>query len=506
MSFYLDLSSLSKNVLIANRGEIAIRIARTCKKLDLKAFGIYSDADKNSLHIRQCERAVNIGGFTPSESYLNMDKIIKAAKELGCELIHPGYGFLAENSDFALLCKKEGLTFIGPSYEAMSITGDKARSRKVASKITSIVEGDEISSERDAIELAQKIGYPVILKAVHGGGGRGLRILRSLEDLREAFTASKNEAMVSFGSDRIYIEKYIENPRHVEVQILADDSKIIHLGERECSVQRRHQKLIEETPSPALTVEMRNRITETAIEIMKEMGYTNAGTVEFLFKDNKFYFMEVNARIQVEHPITEAITHVDIVEEQLRVALGNRLSIGQENVRPKGHAIECRINSEHPLSFVPSSGTITKFIVPNVEGIRIDTAIYTGYSIPVFYDSLIAKIISFANSRLEAIEKMKNSLMSFRISGIPSTIPFHISALNDARFVSGKYDTSFIDEMTSFSSKDGEIAAALLSFMPKRIEFLKNEAQCMNDDPWMVSRYDYIDIFNHHINVKRWII
>lgn len=500
------MSSLSKNVLIANRGEIAIRIARTCKKLDLKAFGIYSDADKNSFHIRQCERAVNIGGLTPSESYLDMDKIIKAAKELGCELIHPGYGFLAENSDFALLCKKEGLTFIGPTYEAMSITGDKARSRKVASKITSIVEGDEISSERDAIELAQKIGYPVILKAVHGGGGRGLRILRSLEDLREAFTASKNEAMVSFGSDRIYIEKYIENPRHVEVQILADDSKIIHLGERECSVQRRHQKLIEETPSPALTVEMRNRITETAIEIMKEMGYTNAGTVEFLFKDNKFYFMEVNARIQVEHPITEAITHVDIVEEQLRVALGNRLSIGQENVRPKGHAIECRINSEHPLSFVPSSGTITKFIVPNVEGIRIDTAIYTGYSIPVFYDSLIAKIISFANSRLEAIEKMKSSLMSFRISGIPSTIPFHISALNDARFVSGKYDTSFINEMTSFSSKDGEIAAALLSFMPKRIEFLKNEAQYMNDDPWMASRYDYIDIFNHHINVKRWII
>ena len=316
MSFPLVLSSLSKNVLIANRGEIAIRIARTCKKLDLKPFGIYSDADKGSLHIRECERAVNIGGFMSSESYLKMDKIIDAAKEFGCELIHPGYGFLSENSNFVMLCKKEGLTFIGPSYQAMSITGDKARSRRVASKITSIVDGDEVSNERSAIELAEKIGYPVILKAVHGGGGRGLRILRSFEELKEAFAASKNEAMISFGSDRIYVEKYIENPRHIEVQVLADDSKIIHLGERECSIQRRHQKLIEETPSPALTVEMRNEITKTAIAIMKEMGYTNAGTVEFLFKDNKFYFMEVNARIQVEHPITEAVTGVDIVEEE----------------------------------------------------------------------------------------------------------------------------------------------------------------------------------------------
>jgi acetyl-CoA carboxylase biotin carboxylase subunit len=497
---------LSKNVLIANRGEIAIRIVRTCRRLDLKPFGIFSDADKSSLHIKQCEKALNIGGFTPSESYLKMDKIIDAAKQLGCELVHPGYGFLSENSNFAMQCKKEGLTFIGPSYETMSITGDKARSRKVASKITSIVDGDEISSERSAIELAEKIGYPVILKAVQGGGGRGLRILRSFEELKEAFAASKNEAMISFGSDRIYIEKYIENPRHIEVQVLADDSKIIHLGERECSIQRRHQKLIEETPSPALTVEMRNRITETAIAIMKEVGYTNAGTVEFLFKNNRFYFMEVNARIQVEHPITEAVTGVDIVEEQLRIALGNGLSIKQENVRSKGHAIECRINSEHPISFIPFSGTVMKFIVPSVEGIRVDTAIYPGYSIPVFYDSLIAKIISVANSRLEAIEKMKRSLISFRISGIPSTIPFHISALNDARFVNGNYDTSFINQMTSFSSKDGEIAAALLSFMPKRIEFLKNETQHMSNDPWMLSGHDYIDTFDRYVNIKKWII
>ena len=499
------MSSLSKNVLIANRGEIAIRIARTCKKLDIKPFGIYSNADKDSLHIRQCEKAVDIGGFTPSESYLNMDKIIAAAKVLGCELIHPGYGFLSENSDFAMLCKKEGLTFIGPSYEAMSITGDKARSRKVASRITSIVDGGEVSNEMMAIDLAEEIGYPVILKAVQGGGGRGLRIIRSFEELKEAFADSKSEAMISFGSDRIYIEKYIENPRHIEVQVLADDSKVIQLGERECSVQRRHQKLIEETPSPALTVEMRNRITKTAIAIIKEMRYTNAGTVEFLFKDNKFYFMEVNARIQVEHPITEAVTGVDIVEEQLRVALDDGLTIKQEDVKSKGHAIECRINSEHPLSFVPSSGTITKFIVPEIEGIRVDTAMYSGYSIPVFYDSLIAKIISFANTRLEAIEKMKSSLMSFRITGIPSTIPFHISALNDARFIVGNYDTSFIEKLRPFSSKDGEIAAALISLLPKKIEFLNKEIREMAVDPWALSRFDTIDLFNSHFNINKWV-
>ncbi len=499
------MSSLSKNVLIANRGEITIRIARTCKKLGLKPYGIYSDADKNSLHIKHCEKAVDIGGFTPSESYLNMNKITEAANVLGCELIHPGYGFLSENPDFAMLCKKEGLTFIGPSYESMSITGDKARSRKVASRITSIVDGDEVSNEVMAMELAEDIGFPVILKAVQGGGGRGLRIIRSFEELKEAFTDSKNEAMMSFGSDRIYIEKYIENPRHIEVQILADDFNIIHLGERECSVQRRHQKLIEETPSPALTAEMRDRITKTAIAVVKEMKYTNAGTVEFLFKDNRFYFMEVNARIQVEHPITEAVTGVDIVEQQLRIALGDGLMVEQEDVKSKGHAIECRINSEHPLSFVPYPGTITKFIVPNIEGIRIDSAIYSGYSIPSFYDSLIAKIISFANTRLEAIEKMKSSLMLFRITGIPSTIPFHISALNDARFVSGNYDTSFIDKLRPFSSKDGEIAAALISLLPKKIEFLDKYVQEVAIDPWTISRFDTIDLFNRNYNVNKWI-
>ncbi len=495
---------MSKKVLIANRGEIVIRIARTCRKLELIPYGIYSDADKNSLHIRHCEQAMNIGGSMPSESYLRIDKIINAAKKLGCDLIHPGYGFHAENPKFPEICKKEGLIFIGPSHKAMSISGDKVRARKIASKVAPVVDGEEISNESDAVKLAERLGYPVILKAVEGGGGRGLRIVKSSQELNDAFISSKNESLISFGSGRVYIEKYVENPRHIELQILADGySNIIHLGERECSIQRRHQKLIEETPSTALTKETRNRITFTAIAIMKEIGYENAGTVEFLFKHGKFYFMEVNARIQVEHPITEAVTGVDIVEQQLNIALGNGLSIKQQDIKPIGHAIECRINAEYPISFVPFPGTIKKFAPPEEDGVRIDTALYAGYTIPTFYDSLIAKLICFGNDRGEAIEKMKRSLLSFRISGIPSTIPFHISALYDRRFVEGSYNTSFINEMKSFSSKEGEIAAAILSMLPKRMEFLKSEEE-EEQDPWLKSRFDWIDVFDVSHTLGRW--
>jgi acetyl-CoA carboxylase, biotin carboxylase subunit len=487
---------MSKKVLVANRGEIVIRIARTCRKLEIIPYGIYSDADKNSLHLKHCEQAVNIGGSMPSESYLRIDKIINAAKKLGCDLIHPGYGFHAENPKFPEICKKEGFIFVGPSHEAMSVSGDKVMARRIASKVAPVVDGEEISNESNAVNLADRLGYPVILKAAEGAGGRGLRIVRSSQELKEALNSSKNESIISFGSDRVYIEKYVENPRHIEVQILADgNSNVIHLGERECSIQRRHQKLIEETPSTALTKETRNRITFMAVAIMKEIGYENAGTVEFLFKDGKFYFMEVNARIQVEHPITEAVTGVDIVEQQLNIALGNGLPIKQQDIKPKGHAIECRINAEHPISFVPFPGTIKKFRPPEEDGVRIDTALYAGYTIPTFYDSLIAKVICFGNDRSEAIEKMKRSLLSFRISGIPSTIPFHISALYDRRFIEGSYDTSFINEMKSFSSKEGDIAAAILSVLPKRIEFLKSEEE-EDQDPWMKSRFDWIDVFD----------
>ena len=341
-------SSNNKNVLIANRGEIAIRVARTCKKLGLHPYGIYSDADKDSLHIKYCEQSLNIGGSLPQESYLKAEKVIDAANKLGCDYIHPGYGFLSENPKFVENCTSEDVIFIGPPLDAMIISGDKVRARNVASKVAPVVDGIEVSNESDARKEAGRIGYPIILKAVEGGGGRGLRIVNSHQELANAYLSSRSESMIGFGSERVYIEKYIENPRHIEVQIIADDRDIIHLGERECSIQRRHQKLIEETPSPALSPKKRNEISQTAIEIMKEIGYKNAGTVEFLFKDNRFYFMEVNARIQVEHPITEAVTGVDIVEQQLLVALGKGLSVNQQNINPRGHAIECRINAEHP--------------------------------------------------------------------------------------------------------------------------------------------------------------
>ena len=497
---------MSKKLLIANRGEIAIRVARACTKMGIKPCGIYSDADKNSLHVKYCDDSINIGGSMPSESYLRPDKITDAAKRLGCELIHPGYGFLSENPKFAETCKKEGLIFVGPPVDAMNVSGDKARARKIASKVAPVADGEEISNEAQAITLAERIGYPVILKAVEGGGGRGLRIVNSSEELSKALMSSINESTISFGSGRIYIEKYVQNSRHIEVQILADHLNVIQLGERECSIQRRHQKLIEESPSAALTSEMRNRITKAAIEVMKEIGYQNAGTVEFLFKDGKFYFMEVNARIQVEHPVTEAVTGVDIVEQQLNIALENGLSIRQEDIKIRGHAIECRINTEHPLTFVPFAGIIKKLVVPTGGGIRVDTSLYSGYSIPVFYDSLIAKVICFGNNRIEAIEKMKTSLKSFRISGIPSTIPFHISALDDKRFVEGRYDTSFINEMEPFSSKDGEIAAAIFYILPKKTKFIKTDED--QQDPWMKSRFGWINTFdilyNNTSDTNRW--
>jgi acetyl-CoA carboxylase biotin carboxylase subunit len=484
---------LVKKVLIANRGEIVLRVARTCAKLGLEPCGIYSDADADSLHIKFCREVVKIGGRLPSESYLRMDKVIEAAKRLGCDLIHPGYGFLAESLEFSELCAKEGFIFIGPSPAVLKLSGDKAKAREVASEIAPILRGKEVSTESEALSVAREIGYPVILKAVKGGGGRGLRIVRSPDELNQAYTSSKNEAMMSFGSSRLYIEKYLENPRHIEVQILGDNSKVIHLGERECSIQRRHQKLIEETPSIALTNDLRQKITSTAIKIMKKMHYNNAGTVEFLFKDDSFYFMEVNSRIQVEHPITEQVTGIDIVEQQLRIATGEGLQIEQEAIKSRGHAIECRINAEHPTSFVPYSGTITKFIPPEDKDIRIDTALYSGYLIPPFYDSLVAKLICYSDNRSKAIEKMKESLITFRISGIPTTIPFHISALNDERFVKGNYDTSFVDELKPFSSRDGEIAAAIFSQLPKKIiQFLKREDEV---DHWMRSRFDRMQSF-----------
>jgi acetyl-CoA carboxylase, biotin carboxylase subunit len=475
-----------QKVLIANRGEIVIRIANTCKRLGFLPCGIYSNADKNALHIKYCKEALNIGGNSSIENYLDMYKIIDAAKKMDCNLIHPGYGFLSEKYEFAELCIKEGLVFIGPSPDVLRISGDKVVAKEVASAFALVAEGKEVSSVDEALKLANKIGYPVILKATKGGGGKGLRVINTPSDLMESFIISKKESTTSFGSDRVYIEKYLQKPRHIEVQILGDKLHIIHLGERECSIQRRHQKLIEETPSPALTEETREVLTKTAAAIMKQIQYDNAGTVEFLFKDGEFYFMEINSRIQVEHPITEAVTEVDIVEQQLNIATGRGLLLEQDKIKTKGHAIECRINAENPFTFAPYPGLVKQFLPPNDNYIRIDSSLYPGYTISPFYDSLIAKVISIGESRKESIERMKNALLSFRISGIPSTIPFHISALNDNRFLSGSYDTSFINNLWYYSDKDCEIAAAIFVHLPKRIHYLQKKGK---NDPWLESKY-----------------
>lgn len=481
-----------------------LRVAKTCRKLTMIPCAIYSDADRNSLHVKYCEEAINIGGNTPAESYLRRDKIIEAAKKMGCDLIHPGYGFLAENLEFADLCKKEGLIFIGPSSQTLKISGDKIKIKEIASKVAPVTPGKEVTRIEEALQYAENLQYPIIVKAVKGGGGRGLRIAKSPDELTQVYNSAKNESMMSFRSDRLYIEKYLENPRHIEVQVLADDSEVIHLGERECSVQRRHQKLIEETPSPALTSDERKRITETAISIMNEINYNNAGTVEFLFKDDNFYFMEVNSRIQVEHPITEQVTGIDIVEQQLNVASGLGLTITQREIKSNGHAIECRINAEHPLSFVPFPGTVTKFVPPKGIGIRVDSALYTGYTIPTYYDSLIGKLICYGETRIEAIDRMKQSLLSFRISGIPSTIPFHLAALNDNRFVEGNYDTSFINELRPYTVPDGEVAAAIYYQLPKKMHFLKHSSE---QNEWMKSRFYWIDFdSSYNFNsISRWI-
>ncbi|MFB5600047.1 MAG: acetyl/propionyl/methylcrotonyl-CoA carboxylase subunit alpha [Nitrososphaeraceae archaeon] len=489
-------------ILIANRGEIAIRIAKTCKRLGILPYGIFSEADKESLHIKYCEDAINIGGFLAIENYLCIDRIIDAAKKLGCEMIHPGYGFLSENENFVRSCRKEGLVFIGPSFESMKLSGDKVKTREIASRVSKIVDGKEVKNEDDALREGERIEYPVIIKAVEGGGGRGLRIARSQDELLNLFQESKNEAQISFGSNRIYLEKYLENPRHIEVQILSDKSNVIHLGERECSIQRRYQKLIEETPAPNLSTETRHNMTETAIKIIKEIGYENAGTVEFLFKNNKFYFMELNARIQVEHPITEEVTGVDIVEQQINIAKGDGLGLNQKEIKTRGNAIECRINAENPLTFSPYPGKIDYYKPPKEEGIRIETSLFEGYSIPVFYDSLIAKLISFGCNRNTAIDRMRKALANFRISGIPSTIPFHISAMNDQRFLTCKYDTSFVENMKYFSSRDGEIAAAIFAALPRKINFLEDISE---EDPWYRKTVN-IERLNGYNDYWRWSI
>ena len=439
-------------ILIANRGEIAVRIIRACKEMNIKTVAIYSEADKDSLHTRLADEAICIGPATSNKSYLNYKNIVEAAYITGSDSIHPGFGFLSENSQFAKICEESNIKFIGPSYEVIKLMGNKSNAKEMMEKAgVPVVPGSKgsIKSINDAKKIAQDIGYPIMLKAAAGGGGKGIRIVNSEEELESSYNIVKQEAMISFKDDEIYIEKFIQNPRHVEIQILADKhGNVIHLGERDCTVQRRNQKVIEETPSMAIDEKLREKMGEAAVKAAKKVGYTSCGTIEFLVDKNKnFYFMEMNTRIQVEHGITEERTGIDIVKEQIRIAAGEKLKIKQKDVEFRGHVIECRINAENPeKNFRPCPGKITGLILPGGNGIRVDTFVYEGYTIPPNYDSMIAKIIAHGKTRNEAISKMKRALEETVIDGVDTNIDFLFKIIRNSNFLRGKYDTSFIEK------------------------------------------------------------
>jgi pyruvate carboxylase subunit A len=436
-------------VMIANRGEIAIRIMRACKELGIATVAVYSDADKHALFVKYADEKYNIGPGPASQSYLNKEKIIDMALKSNTEGIHPGYGFMAENADFAELCHKNGIEFIGPPVSAMKLMGSKIDSKQsMVDAGVHVVPGvtEAISDHERAKVIAQNIGYPIMLKASAGGGGIGIQMVENEEQIEKALATVRQLAKNSFGDDSVFIEKFIKDPRHIEFQIIGDKKgHIIHCYERECSVQRRHQKLVEETPSCALTPELRKEMGEQAVLVAKTAGYYNAGTCEFMFEDGDYYFLEMNTRLQVEHPITEAITGVDLAREQLRIASGFELEYEQKDIQPRGHAIECRVNAEDPLNdFAPAPGKITRYAEPSGPGIRIDSGVYQGFTIPPFYDSMIAKLIIWAEDRPRAIERTKRALWEFQIGGVRHNIPFHQVVMNNELWISGKYDTSFI--------------------------------------------------------------
>jgi acetyl-CoA carboxylase biotin carboxylase subunit len=439
-----------KKVLIANRGEIAVRVIRACRELGIRTVAVFSTADRSALHAQIADEAICIGPANSKDSYLNMKAIIAACEVTGADAVHPGFGFLSENAAFSRMCEKCGITFIGPKPASIEMLGDKARAKETMKKAgVPVVPGSDgaVKSYEDAKALANEIGYPIMIKASAGGGGRGIRLVESEKDLQAMMTAAKQEALTCFGNDEIYIEKFIQNPRHIEFQILADNyGNVIHLGERDCSMQRRNQKVLEETPSPIMTEELRERMGQSAVNAAKATGYQNAGTIEFLV-DNKgnYYFMEMNTRIQVEHPITEAVTGVDLVKQQLLIACGEKLSYKQEDIHLTGHSIECRINAENPLeNFRPSPGKIVALHIPGGNGIRIDSAAYQGYTIPPYYDSMIAKLIVHGKTREEAIMKMKWALAEFIVDGVCTNIDFHVNLIRHKAFETGEYDIGFL--------------------------------------------------------------
>ena len=441
-----------EKVLIANRGEIALRIIRSCRELGIATVAVFSTVDKKALHVQLADEAVCVGDSLSNKSYLNIPNILAAATSRGVDAIHPGYGFLAENDKFAEMCNDHGITFIGPSPNAIRSMGDKSTAKETMERVgVPTVPGSKglLSNVEEAYTLAEEIGYPVIIKATAGGGGRGMRLVENKANLENMFKAAQGEAEAAFGNDGLYMEKFIKKPRHVEIQILADRlGNVIHLGERDCSVQRRHQKLLEESPSPAINNKLRDKMGKAAIDAAKSIGYEGAGTVEFLVDDNNnFYFMEMNTRIQVEHPVTEMVTGVDLIAAQIKIAGGENLEFKQEDIQLNGHAIECRINAEDPShNFRPSPGKITGWLPPGGPGVRVDSHVYTGYEIPPFYDSLIGKLIVWGKDRNTAIKRMNRALNECAITGIPTTINFHLTLLNKTKFKEGKIHTKYVEE------------------------------------------------------------
>ena len=468
-----------KKVLVANRGEIAVRIIRACRELGIDTVAVYSEADRHALHVRYADEAYLLGPAPSRESYLRADKILEVARKSGADAIHPGYGFLAEREDFSAACAEMGIAFIGPKPSSIAAMGDKAVARATVIKAgVPVVPGTEDVGNRtdeDLLRIAPKIGFPLLIKATAGGGGKGMREVKTIEEMPVLLQSARREAESSFGDGNVYLEKLVEGARHIEFQIMADSfGNVIHLGERECSLQRRHQKLIEEAPSPFLDDELRQKMGEVAVKAAQAVDYVNAGTIEFLVdKERNFYFLEMNTRLQVEHPITEIVTGIDIVAEQIRIARGRQLSYTQDQVRVNGHAIECRINAEDPYNnYLPSTGRITHSLLPTGPGVRVDTGVYPGFEITPYYDTMIAKLIVWGETRAQAILRMRRALEEYRIVGVRTNIPFHQTMMDSHRFMAGQYDTRFVEERFSMNDKgDGsheahsEIAAVLATLV-----------------------------------------
>ena len=439
-----------KKILIANRGEIAVRIIRACKEWGISTVAIHSDVDRDSMHVRLADESVCIGSHHPASSYLNIPAIMSAIELTNAEAVHPGYGFLSENSDFAKILEDNNIKFIGPSSKLIKMMGDKIQAKKIAKQHgLPVIEGSEngVASQKDAKEICNKIGFPVLIKAAGGGGGKGMKIVHKETEFEKLFLMAKSEAKKYFGNDEMYIEKFFQNPRHIEIQVLSGKNRTVHLHERDCSVQRRHQKLIEETPSPILNDEIRKDLFEKTVNMVTKIGYEGAGTVEFIYEDGKFYFLEMNTRVQVEHPVTEVVTGIDIIKEQIYIAFTGETALKQEDISPRGHAIECRINAEDPSkNFQPSPGTIEMCHLPSGFRTRVDGAVYQGYKVTPYYDSMICKLICHGRNRTEAIQRMRRSLDEFVIEGITTTIDLHKKLLNHKKFIDSNFNVTWLDQ------------------------------------------------------------